>query len=177
MSDHHDDESVNSTLTWDVNLLSPGLHVSTQQEQEQDSRLPYRQPCAISRGVHSEQERSEQEQVHRQHSCAISHGVNLERSKNDCIAGSPVPPIMERTRNKNDCIADIPVPPVVECTWSKNDRSNNDSLVPPLVERTRNKNDCISNPVPPIMECTWSKEQEQVHRQQPSATALVGRMV
>ena len=56
MSDHHDDESVNSTLTWDVNLLSPGLHVSTQQEQEQDSRLPYRQPCATYRGVHSEQE-------------------------------------------------------------------------------------------------------------------------
>ena len=75
MSDHHDVESVNSTLTLDVNLLSPGSHVSSQQEQEQDSRLPYRQPCATSHGAHS------------------------ERSKNDCHIDIPVPPLMERTRS------------------------------------------------------------------------------
>ena len=108
MSDHHDDESVNSTLTLDVNLLSPGSHVSSQQEQEQDSRLPYQQPCATYNGAHSEQV-----QVHRRQPCATYNGVHSEQ--------------------KNDCIADSPVPPIMECTRNKNDRSNNDSPVPPII--------------------------------------------
>jgi hypothetical protein len=49
MSDHRDDESVNSTLTLDMNLLSPGV--------------PYQQPCATFTGAHLELvKRSEQEQ-------------------------------------------------------------------------------------------------------------------